>query len=288
MVMQFATWCRVGRLLWPARPGWEHRHLSDRRGRRLVRCPVCHLATSLCLCADLARLREQAFPGDALPRTLAPPGASDFSFRFFLLYHSRELDRPSNTGNLLPLLFPTVTTTAEWSRPRSDTSSMSLLSAPDWDAALPWLQQLQQPAEESLARTILLFPRDDDQPEPPSFSSRLAALRDSATPLTPVRFVLLDARFSEARRMLRTSPALQVLPQLDVSLIPPPPSPVARPPTPLRTPVRAQQLATARAAALALTWLGSTTAATWLLESLAIFEERFWQSRGGPPTPVSS
>ncbi len=110
---------------------------------------------------------------------LAPLGVRT---RFVVLRHVREADKSSNTARWAALLLPGCELRTWGARP---------------DVAL--LRDVGQPGD------WLLFPGQGPSASPP------------LSPVPPVRLVVLDGTWRQARRMLRALPALQTLPRLSVA-----------------------------------------------------------------------
>ncbi|WP_237584128.1 tRNA-uridine aminocarboxypropyltransferase [Photobacterium halotolerans] len=107
---------------------------------------------------------------------------------FALLTHSKEFGKDTNTGALMARTLPHCQRLL-WSRTEPPEALLTLLAD---DKIQPWL----------------LFPADDAHP-PASF-----ARETGKTPL----FILLDATWQEARKIVRKSPWLAKLPRLSLSV----------------------------------------------------------------------
>ncbi|HIF9545812.1 TPA: tRNA-uridine aminocarboxypropyltransferase [Photobacterium damselae] len=109
------------------------------------------------------------------------------SAHFVLLTHPKELNKETNTGVLMTRTLPHCQLIA-WHRTEPDTTLIAQLNS---DQYQPWL----------------LFPADEQTPAThwqPDMSK---------TPL----FIILDATWQEARKMVRKSPYLQSLPRLQLN-----------------------------------------------------------------------
>tara|TARA_B110000116_G_scaffold271988_1_gene294631 strand:+ start:401 stop:1018 length:618 start_codon:yes stop_codon:yes gene_type:complete len=107
---------------------------------------------------------------------------------FFLLVHQRELGKGSNTGHLVLNAFEDAQYEL-WARVDPPENLMALLNSPAYQGYLLFT------AEEGAA--------------PVAFASVKAGVR-------PV-YILIDATWQQARKMLRQSPYLQNLPRLSLS-----------------------------------------------------------------------
>ncbi len=152
-------------------------------------CGRCHLRRDLCIC-------QQA------PRLSAP-------LNLLLLTHPNEPAKASNSGRLLFNALPGCRS-AVWQRRQSG----------------PWLQAL---ASGEGLQLLLIFPAAEATtaaPPDPATSLNPAAQLAPAAPLNPAElagraadycFILLDATWQQARKMLRQTPELQCLPRLQLS-----------------------------------------------------------------------
>ncbi|WP_330961519.1 tRNA-uridine aminocarboxypropyltransferase [Photobacterium sp. 53610] len=107
--------------------------------------------------------------------------------RFVLLTHSKEFDKDSNTGVLMARSLPDCQRIC-WSRTEPPHDLLRQIADPQ---VQPWL----------------LFPADDHHP---------ATDYHPITDKTPL-FILLDATWQEARKMVRKSPWLAALPRLSLT-----------------------------------------------------------------------
>ncbi len=105
-----------------------------------------------------------------------------------LLLHPNEVARETNTGRLLALCLPDSVTSYEWHR-----------DAPPLDL----LQRIQQPD----CQAIVLYPQENLLT-----TTNLAERQDNKKPL----FIIIDATWQEARKILNRSPWLQALPRMQL------------------------------------------------------------------------
>jgi DTW domain-containing protein YfiP len=157
---------------------------------------------------------------------------------FLLLRHASEIRRSTNSGRWAALA----------------------LSAAVVDYGLPGAAALD-PALFAAPGTWVLFP--SPRPPPPP-----------AGPDRPRRLLVLDASWSQARRMIQRVPALRALPRLS---LPPPPARER-----LRRPPRAEGMSTLEAMARALDWLGEAEVARRLDGVMAAAVARQRLLRGQP------
>ncbi|TQV66935.1 DTW domain-containing protein [Exilibacterium tricleocarpae] len=164
--------------------------------------------------------------------------------RFQLLVHPRELDRPTNTGHLVVNALESSRYHI-WSRRQPPRALLEALAEPQWDS-------------------YLVFPAG----LPPTSPAPPAALPERR------QFVILDATWQEARKMLRQSPYLACLPRLSLP-------PDLRSRYSLRRHQPAGHLATAEVA-VALLRLGSEASQALALDRYyQAFLHHFCASRSG-------
>src|SRR3989338_4033832 len=158
-----------------------------------------------------------------------------------LVMHDIEVLKPSNTGWLIADLIE-QTTAFGWQRTTVDADLLALLADPQW-----------QP--------YLVFPGEFVAPE---------RVVHEVTPLPGKRplFILLDATWTEARKMFRKSPYLSDLPVLSLQ-----PEQLSR--YRLRRSKRDDHLCTAEVAALCLELAGDQQAATALDAYLYVFTAHY-------------
>lgn len=159
-----------------------------------------------------------------------------------LLMHDVEPLKPSNTGWLIADLLPD-TFAFGWSRTEVDPALLQLLADPQW-----------QP--------YVVFP--GEYVEPQRVLHSLPTEQTAGKPL----FILLDATWSEARKMFRKSPYLDRFPVLSLS-------PEQHSRYRLRRSTRGEHLCTAEVAALCLEQAGDQAAAEALDAYLDVFSERY-------------
>ncbi len=161
----------------PARPA---RREFKARGSTVTRCDICRLPALNCLCP----YRVQA----------------ESLTRFWLITHSLEHLKPTNTGRLIADVLPS-TEVFTWYRTAPDEQLLELL------------------ADERFA-PFVIFP--DDQPDYADRVVGMEAVHDAKDPATgtgariPV-FIILDGTWRQARRIFRRSPYLDGLPVLPLA-----------------------------------------------------------------------
>ena len=158
-----------------------------------------------------------------------------------LVMHDIEALKPTNTGWLIGDVVPD-TFAYGWSRVEVDARLEALLADPQW-----------QP--------YVVFPAEYAEP------SRVV---ETLAPLAGKRplFILLDATWTEARKMFRKSPYLDRLPVLSLQ-----PEQLSR--YRLRRSTRAEHLCTAEVAALCLELSGDQKAAEALGDHFELFTEHY-------------
>ncbi|MDG9784761.1 tRNA-uridine aminocarboxypropyltransferase [Metapseudomonas otitidis] len=169
------------------------------------------------------------------------------------MYYSEPL-KPSNTGWLIA---DVVADTAafEWSRIALDPAAEALLNDPQW-----------QP--------YVVFPGEYAEPER---VVEEVAVEPDKRPL----FILLDATWTEARKMFRKSPYLDRFPVLSLR-----PEQISR--YRLRRSKRDEHLCTAEVAALCLELGGDSQAAGALDAYLDLFTERYLGAKHALPLDLES
>ena len=158
-----------------------------------------------------------------------------------LVMHDIEALKPSNTGWLIADVVA-ETHAFGWARTAVEPALLELLADPQW-----------QP--------YLVFPGEYVAP------SRLVEEVTLAPGKRPL-FVLLDATWTEARKMFRKSPYLDALPVLSLT-----PAQLSR--YRLRRSTRGEHLCTAEVAALCLDLAGDSAAANTLDALLDVFTEHY-------------
>ena len=150
-----------------------------RGGSRVVRCPVCRVALSHCLCSLRPSMPTRA--------------------GVCLIMGDTEPLKPSNTGWLIADLVAD-TFAFGWARTHVDPRLLVLLADPQWQPYLVFPGEFVDPA-----RVVTQLIENAKQ-------CQLPAVPASRKPL----FVLLDATWPEARKMFRKSPYLDHLPVLSL------------------------------------------------------------------------
>lgn len=171
-----------------------------------------------------------------------------------LIMHDVEPLKPSNTGWLIADVVADSFAFG-WSRTAVDEALLTLLSDPQW-----------QP--------YLVFPAEYAGPK------RSVEKVEPVVGKRPL-FVLLDATWTEARKMFRKSPYLDALPVLSLS-----PEALSR--YRLRRSTRGEHLCTAEVAALCLDLAGDQQAGEALDAYLDVFSERYLNAKQNRQTDVLS
>jgi DTW domain-containing protein YfiP len=207
-----------------------------RGGSRRVRCAGCRLPASHCICA------------------LRPPLAADAGV--CLLMHDIEPLKPSNTGWLIADMLPD-TFAFGWARTQAAPALLALLADPAW-----------QP--------YVVFPGEFVAPERVVHALAPAPEPAPGQPRRRPLFVLLDATWPQATKMLRKSPYLDGFPVLSL-----------QGGTPSRYRLRrshgAGHLCTAEVAAHCLALAGAPDAGAALLDWLDLFGARYLLAREQRP-----
>ncbi|MBE0487582.1 MAG: DTW domain-containing protein [Halomonas sp.] len=215
-------------------PGTGHprppRREFKSRGSLVARCPDCNLPELNCLCPYAVKAESEA--------------------RVWLLTHSMEHHKPTNTGRLIRDVLPD-TEVFTWYRTAPDERLLALL-------------------EDERYAPFVIFP--DDQPD---YAERVvgidAVAEAKAAGRTPV-YVLLDGTWRQARRIFRKSPYLDRLPVLPLHS-----ERLTR--YRLRKPASAEHLCTAEVAAELLRQGGDDSAAQALDDYFDAFNESYAASR---------
>lgn len=169
------------------------------------------------------------------------PDLDDLGCGICLVMHDVEPLKPSNTGWLIADVVP-ETYAFSWQRTEVEPALLALLADPGW-----------QP--------FVVFPGEYVEPE--RVVTQVAPL-EGKRPL----FILLDATWTEARKMFRKSPYLNGLPVLSLQS-----ELVSR--YRLRRSNRSEHLCTAEVAALCLGLAGEAEAATTLDAWLDVFTDHY-------------
>ncbi len=212
-----------------------------RGGPRGERCAGCRLRPSHCLCA----LR---------PTQVTQAGVC-------LLLADTEPLKPSNTGWLVADVVAD-TFAFSWARTEVDPDLLTLLADPQWQPFIVF------PGEYVAAERVL----HSVEPAGPELDG--VALK---RPL----FVLLDATWSEARKMFRKSPYLDQFPVLSLH-----PERVSR--YRLRRSTRDDHFCTAEVAAMCLELSGDLQAAQTLEAYLDLFTHHYLQAKQQLPPNIDS
>ena len=189
--------------------------------------------------------------------------------QFLILYHAREVERPTNTGKLIQLLFPGNTHSFVWSRTDPQLELLSLL-------------------ENHECSPIVLFPEIEhhyDAPPHEQLGTQLAL--EHINPSGSYLFVLLDGRYSEAKRMLNRSTYLLKLDRLSL-----PPrtdeDPALQERYMLRKASDPSKLATVVAAAAALHLVGDHAAGSALSSLFSHFQSIYHLDRLNIVAPLAT
>ncbi|MDA7415896.1 DTW domain-containing protein [Xenophilus arseniciresistens] len=171
-----------------------------------------------------------------------------------LLMADIEPLKPTNTGWLVADVVPD-TFAFGWARTEVDPALLALLADPQWQPYVVFPEQYVE-----AGHTVV----HEVQPATDSGSAR--------RPL----FVLLDATWTEARKMFRRSPYLDAFPVLSLQ-----PQQLSR--YQLRRSVREGQLCTSEVTSLCLELAGDTLAAQTLEAYLAVFTHHYLRAKNQQP-----
>ncbi len=227
-----------------ARLARSTRPFMARGGPKGERCEGCRLRPSHCMCALRPELATRA--------------------AFCLLMHDAEPLKPSNTGWLIADVVKD-THAFGWARTEVDPQLGALLADPQWQPYVVFPGEYAEPAE----RVVETLDGGDSR-----------ALQPGRRPL----FILLDATWSEARKMFRKSPYLDGFPVLSLH-----PDLISR--YQLRRSKRDDHFCTSEVAALCLELVGDAgdMQAGRVLESyLGVFTERYLQAKHQQPVDEAS
>ncbi|OAN16932.1 DTW domain-containing protein [Photobacterium jeanii] len=117
---------------------------------------------------------------------------------FVLLTHPNEYHKATNTGVLMARTLPHCRR-EQWERTNPPASLLEQIADPRF---APWL----------------LFPADDQHPAIPFTAPTPSKAADSESTTPIPLFILLDATWQEARKMVRKSPWLAELPRLSLTV----------------------------------------------------------------------
>ena len=227
-----------------------------RGGIKGLRCEGCRLVPSHCMCALRPMLTTQA--------------------GFCLIMADIEPLKPSNTGWLVADVVPD-TFAFGWSRTAVAPALLALLADPRWQ---PYVVFPGEYAEAE--RVVSALCTQAGEPACADAVGPLASHADAPPrPDPPKRplFVLLDATWSEARKMFRKSPYLAHLPVLSLAA-----EQLSR--YRLRRSNRDDHFCTSEVAALCLELAGDAHAAQTLEVYLDVFTHRYLHAKQQlPPQP---
>ena len=207
-----------------------------RGGFKRERCPDCRLVPSHCMCALRPSLNTHA--------------------GVCLLMADIEALKPTNTGWLVADVVPD-TFAFGWTRTQPDPALLTLLADPQWQPYVVF------PGEYTAPERVVSTVQSPDHME---------GGRSGKRPL----FVLLDATWTEARKMFRRSPYLDSFPVLSLA-----PEQLSQ--YKLRRSSRADQFCTSEVASLCLSLAGDETAGATLEAYLAVFTHHYLQAKNQQP-----
>lgn len=171
-----------------------------------------------------------------------------------LLMADIEPLKPTNTGWLVADVVPD-TFAFGWARTEVDPALLALLADPQWQPYVVFPEQYVEPG-----RAVV----HEVQPAADPVSTR--------RPL----FILLDATWTEARKMFRRSPYLEAFPVLSLQ-------PQQLSAYQLRRSVREGQLCTSEVSSLCLELAGDARAAQTLQAYLAVFTHHYLRAKNQQP-----
>ena len=207
-----------------------------RGGFKRERCPDCRLVPSHCMCALRPSLNTHA--------------------GVCLLMADIEPLKPTNTGWLVADVVPD-TFAFGWTRTQPDPALLALLADPQW-----------QP--------YVVFPGQYTAPERVVDAVQSADRAQGGDSGKRPLFVLLDATWTEARKMFRRSPYLDPFPVLSLA-----PEQLSQ--YKLRRANHADQLCTSEVAALCLGLADDAVAGATLQAYLAVFTHHYLQAKNQQP-----
>ena len=206
-----------------------------RGGPKSERCGGCRLILSHCICAW---------------RPVIPTTAG-----MCLLMSDTEPLKPSNTGWLIADVIPDTTAFA-WARTEVDAKLLDLLADPQWQAYVVFPSEFVAP--ERVVHGLL----------PTTTDAGTSEVAEGKRPL----FILLDATWSEARKIFKKSPYLAQLPVLSLQS-----EHVSR--YRLRRAMRDTTFCTAEVAVMCLELAGESLAAQSLEAYLDIFIDHYLKAK---------
>ena len=221
-----------------------------RGGPHGPRCAGCRLVPSHCLCGL---------------RPTVPTHAG-----VCLLMADIEPLKPSNTGWLIADVVAD-TFAFGWARTVVAPALLTLLADPQWEPFVVFPGEFVAPERVVTERLAGRAPLTDPATEPTTWA------KPGKRPL----FVLLDATWSEARKMFRKSPYLDHMPVLSLQ-----PDQISR--YRLRRSTRDDHFCTAEVAALCLESAGEMHAARTLEVYLDVFTHHYLQARNQLPADMHS
>ncbi|MGM0637033.1 MAG: tRNA-uridine aminocarboxypropyltransferase [Pseudomonadota bacterium] len=206
------------------------RRVFKSRGSFVERCPGCHLPELNCLCPYAVTAESEV--------------------RVWLLTHSMEHHKPTNTGRLIRDVLPD-TEVFTWYRTAPDERLLALL-------------------EDKRYAPFVIFP--DDQPDYADRVVGIDAVAEAKRQRRMPVLILLDGTWRQARRIFRKSPYLDRLPVLPLRT-----ERLTR--YRLRKPASAEHLCTAEVAAELLRQGGDVNAAQALDDYFDAFNDSYAASR---------
>ncbi|REL36146.1 tRNA-uridine aminocarboxypropyltransferase [Thalassotalea euphylliae] len=153
------------------------------RGKKVVRCEYCQLASDNCIC----HLRQPSLA----------------SAHFAIIMHDAEVLKPSNTARLIADVVPN-TSAFIWSRTEPNTQLLALLTDPRYQPYVIFPEQ------------YAVVPRQVYLNQVPKVAGEGINEQKVGKQKTPL-FVLLDGSWREAKKMFRKSPYLDNFPVVSVS-----------------------------------------------------------------------
>ena len=235
---------RTARLARSTQPLFAH------GGFKSERCAGCRLAPSHCMCALRPVLTTRA--------------------GVCLLMADIEPLKPTNTGWLVADVVPD-TFAFGWSRTEPDPELLALLADPQWQPHVVFPGQYV--AAERVVHSVQAADGHAAAAAAAAASTTAAAVAIAKRPL----FVLLDATWTEARKMFRRSPYLDAFPVLSLE------PGQAKSQYKLRRAGRDGHLCTSEVAALCMDLAGEGVAAQALEAYLAVFTHHYVKAKNQQP-----
>lgn len=212
-----------------------------RGGFKRERCTGCRLVPSHCLCALRPMLNTRA--------------------GVCLLMADIESLKPTNTGWLIADVVPD-TFAFGWARTETDPALLALLADPQWQPYVVFPGEYAAP--ERVVRAVHAAP------------SHNSAAGDIAGATKRPLFILLDATWTEARKMFRRSPYLNSLPVLSLE-------PEQMSQYTLRRSNRDDHFCTSEVAGLCMELAGEHLTAQTLEAYLAVFTHHYLRAKNQQP-----